>query len=69
VKKVLLDQYWSEFIIRYYPSPNEQVFEDFSFYEKVLRLSEFFDRDGRPRSDLYGVLNREEEIEMFQAGS
>jgi len=52
VKKVLLDQYWSEFVIRYYPSPNEQVFEDFSFYEKVLRLSEFFDRDGRPRSDM-----------------
>jgi hypothetical protein len=33
---------YTQFILRYYPHPEEPVFEDFSFFEQVVRLGDSF---------------------------
>ncbi|MGB9628090.1 MAG: hypothetical protein ACPL6D_05480 [Thermodesulfobacteriota bacterium] len=38
----------AEFVLRYYPSTEEPVFEDFSFVEREARLGPYFDHTGTP---------------------
>ena len=41
----------SDFILRYYPSPEEPIFEEYAFVEKQVRTSPCFDRTGAPFFD------------------
>jgi hypothetical protein len=55
----------ANFILRYYPSPDEPVFEDYALMERLIRLSPFFDQTGTPRTE-----NRKEIHEsLFMAGN
>jgi hypothetical protein len=38
----------AEFVLRYYPSPEEPLFEDFAFIERDVRLGPYFDHTGTP---------------------
>jgi hypothetical protein len=38
----------AEFVLRYYPSPEEPLFEDFAFIEREVRLGPCFDHTGTP---------------------
>jgi hypothetical protein len=38
----------AEFVLRYYPSPEEPLFEDFAFTEREVRLGPYFDHTGTP---------------------
>ena len=38
----------AEFVLRYYPSPEEPLFEDFAFIEREVRLGPYFDHTGTP---------------------
>lgn len=46
-----LESYWSYFVIKYYPGLEEGAFDEFSFYEKLLRVSYFFN-EGESRVPL-----------------
>jgi hypothetical protein len=54
------------FLLKYYPDPEEEVFEDFSVKEQILRLSAHFNYGKSP----YPVLNSEEELDptLFNIG-
>lgn len=39
----------AEFIVRYYPSPEEPLFDDFAPIERAIRLGPYFDHTGTPR--------------------
>jgi hypothetical protein len=41
----------SDFTLRYYPSPEEPIFEDYAFVERQVRTSPCFDHTGAPFSD------------------
>jgi hypothetical protein len=41
----------SDFILRYYPSPEEPIFEEYAFVERQVRTSPCFDHTGAPFSD------------------
>jgi len=38
----------SDFILRYYPSPDEPLFEEYTFVERQVRLGPCFDHTGIP---------------------
>jgi hypothetical protein len=38
----------AEFIVRYYPSPEEPSFDDFAFIEREVRIGPYFDHTGTP---------------------
>jgi hypothetical protein len=41
----------SDFILRYYPSPKEPLFEEYAFVERQVRISPCFENTGTPFSD------------------
>jgi hypothetical protein len=41
----------SDFTLRYYPSPEEPIFEEYAFVERQVRTSPCFDHTGAPFSD------------------
>lgn len=43
---------YCSFILKYYPHPDEPAFQDYNFFEKIVRLSGFFDKSGAPREDV-----------------
>lgn len=55
------------FLLKYYPHPEEEVFEEFSVNEQVLRLSPYFNYGKSP----YPLLNSAEEINptLFNVGT
>jgi hypothetical protein len=55
----------AEFVLRYYPSPEEALFEDFAFIEREVRLGPCFDHTGTP------LFERKDEIHesLFAVGN
>ena len=55
----------AEFVLRYYPSPEEPLFEDFAFIEREVRLGPYFDHTGTP------FLEKQDEIHesLFAVGN
>lgn len=41
--------YWGRTVLRYFPHPDEEVFNKFSIFEQVLRLGDAFDHTGTPK--------------------
>jgi hypothetical protein len=41
--------YWGRFTLRYFPHPEEPMFDAYSVYERIIRLSELFDDTGTPK--------------------
>jgi hypothetical protein len=48
----------SDFILRYYPSPEEPIFEEYAFVERQVRTSPCFDHTGAPLSDKQDSIHR-----------
>lgn len=44
---------YSHFTLKYYPYPEEPVFRNYGFFEKVIRLSDLFDKEGLPKEALH----------------
>jgi hypothetical protein len=50
-KPIINPEVKAEFIVRYYPSPDEPSFDDFAFIEREVRLGPSFDHTGTPLFD------------------
>lgn len=48
---------YCRFLLRYYPHPEEKVFENFSFGEQIMRLSPSFTDYGCPKFDSRGEID------------
>jgi len=55
----------ADFILRYYPTPEEHFFKDFTIIERQVRLGPFFDQTGIPLSEKQNGIHES----LFTVGS